>query len=95
MKNENYVIVRANSAGVFFGQLVEKTSNEVRMKKVRKIYYWEGACAIEQIAVDGVDYKKSKLTVEVPEMEILDVIQIIPCSEKAVNNLKSIPEWKQ
>ena len=95
MKNENYVIVRANSAGVFFGQLVEKTSNEVRMKKVRKIYYWEGACAIEQIAVDGVDYKKSKLTVEVPEMEIFDVIQIIPCSEKAVNNLKSIPEWKQ
>ena len=95
MKNENYVIVRANSAGVFFGQLVEKTSNEVRMKKVRKIYYWEGACAIEQIAVDGVDYKKSNLTVEVPEMEILDVIQIIPCSEKAVNNLKSIPEWKQ
>ena len=41
------VIVRADRAGVFFGELVEKNGTEVKMKNVRKLFYWTGAAAIE------------------------------------------------
>lgn len=91
---ENYVIVRADRAGVFFGQLVERNGSDVKMKNVRKIHYWDGAAAVEQIAVDGVN-SSSRLTITVPEMEIMGAIQVIPCSAKAVENLKAIPEWKR
>ena len=92
MKN-NYFIVRADRAGVFFGQIKERKDSSVVMTDVRKIFYWDGAAAVEQISQDGVN-ANSKLTVVVPEMEIDKPIQIIPCSEKATENLKSLQSWK-
>lgn len=94
MKTENYYIVRTDRAGVFFGQIKEKKENSVVMTDVRKIHYWDGAAAVEQIATDGVN-DSSRLTVVIPEMEIDKWIQIIPCTDKATNNLKNQKEWKR
>lgn len=94
MQNETYYIVRADRAGVFFGKIKEKTATSVVMTDVRKIYYWEGANAVEQISQDGVG-SDSKLTVTVSEMEIEGWIQIIPCTERATSNLKNHKEWKR
>lgn len=91
---EIYYIVRADRAGVFFGQIESKTKDSVVMKNVRKIHYWDGACAVEQISQDGVN-DKSRLTVTIPSMEIADPIQIIECTEKATDNLLKQKEWKQ
>jgi hypothetical protein len=91
---DQYYIVRTDRAGVFFGQIKEKSKDSVVMTDVRKIYYWDGACAVEQIAVDGVN-DSSNLTITITEMEIADPIQIIPCSEKAFKNLKEKKEWKK
>lgn len=94
MKNR-YVIVRADRAGVFFGILVEKNGQEVTMKNVRKIHYWEGAAAVEQLALDGTSKPDScRFTVSVPEMVIDGAVQVIPCTDKAIDSLKSVEEWK-
>jgi hypothetical protein len=96
--SENYVIVRADRAGVFFGQLVHKEGNEVTLNKCRKLYYWRNACAVEQLALDGVleeTKDECKFTVTVDGCTIMNVIQIIPCSEKSVINIKSVKEWKK
>ena len=93
----SYVIVRSSKAGVFFGQLVNKINNEVTLNNCRKLYYWAGACAIEQIAIDGIikKYQKDcKFTVNVENATILDVIQIIPCTTKSITSIQSIPIWK-
>lgn len=90
---EQYYIVRADKAGVFFGKIKERKGDEVTMTDVRKIWYWYGACAIEQIAVDGVA-PQSKLTVTVKEMTIIEVCQIIPCTEKATEKLLAIKDWR-
>lgn len=87
-------VVRADRAGVFFGEIKSKTENSVEMTNVRKIHYWQGASAVEQISQDGVG-GGSRLTVVVPSMEIADPIQIIPCSEKAHENLTNYQVWKQ
>lgn len=93
MQTDKYFIVRTDRAGVFFGKIKENKMSSIIMQDVRKIYYWEGAAAVEQIAVDGVN-DNSRLTVTIDEMEIASPIQIIPCTDKAEKNLKSIKEWR-
>ena len=87
-------VVRTDRAGVFFGEIKSKTDTSVEMINVRKIHYWQGASAVEQISQDGVG-DGSRLTITVPSMEIDKWIQIIPCSEKASTNLTNFKAWKQ
>ena len=93
---KNYVIVRADRAGVFFGNLVSKEGNEVTLNECRKLHYWNGAAAVEQLAIDGTtDPNSCRFTVTVENATIMGVIQIIPCTEKAVISLKEVKEWKR
>lgn len=95
--NENtYYIVRADRAGVFAGNIKERDGSEVTMTNVRRLWYWEGAASLSQMAVDGVKRPGNcKFTVVVPEMTILGVIEIIPCSTEAEQNIKAVPVWKR
>lgn len=93
--NEKYYIVRVDRAGVFAGNIKERIGSEVTMTNVRRLWYWEGAASLSQMAVEGVKYPDScKFTVTVPEMTILGAIEVIPCSEDAEKNIKGVPEWK-
>ena len=95
LNNMAKVIVRSDRAGVFFGELVEKNGTEVQMKNVRKLFYWTGAAAIEQLALEGTKRPdECKFTVVVSEMEITGVIQIIPCTEEAIANIEAVKVWK-
>nr|DAM47485.1 MAG TPA: hypothetical protein [Bacteriophage sp.] len=94
-KNNKKVIVRGDRSGVFFGTLMERTGNEVKLANCRRIWYWDGAASISQLAVDGTKRPENcKFTVSVPEIEILDALEIIPCSEKAIASIESVPVWK-
>lgn len=95
MENK-YYIIRGDRSGVFFGQIAGRNGQEVELRNVRKIWYWDGACAVEQISVDGTtNPNRCNITVTVPEMMITDAIQIIPCSDKAVSVLSEVKEWKR
>lgn len=91
-------IVRCNNAGVFFGTVKETSKDangiNVLMSNVRKIWYWDGACAVEQLAVSGCN-NDSKLTIVVEEMEVMSAVQIIPCTDEAIRNLEGHKEWKR
>jgi len=90
------VIVRADKAGVFFGTLSQKEGSEVTLTNVRKLYYWSGANAVEQIALEGVKNPNDcKFTVVNSECTINNYIQIIPCTEEAIINIESIAPWKK
>lgn len=89
-----YVIVRSNMAGVFFGILKEKTEKEVTLTNARKFYYFSGANTVEDLADKGaMNISNCKLTIEVEEVVIFDLVQIIPCTKKAIIQNKSIPVW--
>jgi len=91
-----YVIVRASDAGVFAGTLANKEGGEVTLTNARKLYEWDGACAVEQIAVDGtVNPDSCKFTVTVSEIIIIGVCQILPATEKAEAAIKDVKEWKR
>jgi hypothetical protein len=89
------VIVRADRAGVFFGTLTEKQGSEVVLTNARKLFYWNGANAVEELSVNGTTKANDcKFTVVVEEMTILNVIQIISCTEKSISNIESVSEWR-
>jgi hypothetical protein len=90
------VIIRADRAGVFFGEIKERSGSEVVMTNVRRLWYWDGAASLSQLAVNGtVRPDECKFTVVVPEMTILGVIEIIPCTEKAIASIEGVREWKK
>lgn len=95
MKKQMYV-VRTNYAGVFFGEIKRRDGDEVTMRNVRKLWCWDGACGVEQLAADGVQNPaKCKFTVVVKEMIILGVNQILPCTDKATKSLGDVAIWRR
>lgn len=93
--NQKY-IVRCDRAGVFFGEIKERRGDEVTMTNVRKLWYWDGACAVEHLAMEGTKKPGScQFTVTVPEMELMGVIQVLPCTEAAVASIEAVREWKR
>lgn len=94
MMNEK-VLVRGDKSGVFFGTLAAKEGSEVTLKNCRRIWYWNGAASLSQLALEGAKKpEECKFTVTVPEMVILDAIEIIPCSPEAILNIEGVKVWK-
>ncbi len=90
------VIVRCTNAGVFYGTLSEKEGKEVTLTDCRRIWYWDGAASLHQLAAEGVTNPANcKFTVRVKSISLLDVIEIIPCTEKAIENIEAVKEWKR
>lgn len=95
INKEDWYIIRSDKAGVFFGHIAERDGSEVTMTDVRRIWYWDGAASLSQLAVDGVSKPHNcKFTVTVSEMVILGVIEIIPCTEKAIASIQGVKEWR-
>ena len=46
MDNNQDYIVRCDRAGVFFGKIKARNGSEVTMTEVRKLWSWDGACAV-------------------------------------------------
>ena len=91
-----YVIVRGDRSGVFAGDLESYTGREVILRNARKLWFWDGAGAVEDIAVYGVTKPDNcKFTVTVDKMIITDAIQIIPATEEARKIIAGVKEWRQ
>ena len=89
------VIIRGNKSGVEFGTLVSQEGQEVTLKNARRIWYWEGAASLSQLAKDGTSKPDGcKFTVFVDSITIFDVIEIIPCTDKAIKSIEEVKEWK-
>lgn len=90
------VIIRGSRSGVEFGELVSKDGSEVTLKNARRIWYWDGAASLSQLAKDGTtNPSRCKFTVFVDSITILDAIEIIPCTDKAIKSIEEVSVWKR
>lgn len=95
LKGMKYCIVRTYSAGVFAGYVESRKGKEVVIRKVRRIWYWEGANSLSQLAKDGTSKPENcKFAVEVDKIEVTEAIEIIECTSKAQKSIKEVEEWK-
>lgn len=90
------VIVRGDRSGVFFGTITKKEGSELTLEKCRRIWYWDGAASISQLAKEGtVNPGGCKFTVTVDRIIILDAIEIILCTDEAIRSIEGVSEWKR
>ena len=91
---DRYCIVRTYSAGVFAGFLRSRKGQEVVLTNARRLWYWSGAASLSQLAMEGVKNPDDcKFPCEVSEVELLQVIEILPCSEKARTSILEVRVW--
>lgn len=96
MKVGDYVMVRTYSAGVFAGTLVKRCGKEAVLNNARRIWFWDGAASLSQLAVDGTSKPENcKFPVPVPEVVLTEVIEILLISEKAKKSIASVPIWSK
>lgn len=88
-------VVRTYSAGVWFGEIVEKSGNEVILKNARRMWKWwatEGI-SLSAVALHGVKHDQSKIVEAVPAVW-LEAIELIPASNKAITSIEGAPNVK-
>lgn len=93
---DDYCIVRTYSAGVFAGNLVKRNGKEGVVKNARRLWFWKGAASLSQMAVEGVRCPgECKFAMEVPEVQLTEIIEVLPCTKAAFENIKAVPIWKK
>lgn len=90
-----YCMVRTYSAGVFAGYIARRDGKEAVLKNARRIWYWDGAASLSQLATDGTSKPdKCKFPCAVDEVTLTEVIEIIPITDKAKKSIDGVPVWE-
>ena len=97
MENKNigkYVIVRGDRSGVFAGVLESQEGREVELTDCRRLWYWEGANSVSDIALIGTSKpNECNFCAPVTSIMLTDVIEIIPATDRAENVLRGVKPW--
>ena len=89
------VIVRTYSAGVFAGKLESRKGQEVVMRDARRLWSWTGAASLSQLAMEGTSNPGGcKFPCAVDRVELLQAVEILDMTKKAVDSIASVPIWK-
>lgn len=95
-KSMPYVIVRTYSAGVFAGELESRKGQEVVMRNARRLWYWDGAASLSQLAMEGTSKPQNcKFPCEVDRVDLLQAIEILGVTDKAKESIKGVKVWQQ
>lgn len=91
-----YKIVRTYSAGVFAGYLKSLDGKQGVVLKARRLWFWDGAASLSQLAVDGTSKPVNcKFPCEVEEVLLTEIIEVLSVTNKAKNSIESVKIWKQ
>lgn len=81
------VLVRTYSAGVHFGRLSARRGQEVDLVDARRIWNWNGANTLHEVATAGVDVARSKVSGPVSAITLTQAIEILDMTPAAVEVL--------
>jgi 5-formaminoimidazole-4-carboxamide-1-beta-D-ribofuranosyl 5'-monophosphate synthetase len=91
-----YVLVRTYSAGVFVGYLKRRDGKEVELLRARRIWYWEGAASLSQLAQSGTSKpEKCKFPEPVDKIILTEAIEIITITQAAKIKIDEVDAWMQ
>ena len=85
-------VIRTYSAGVWFGEVAEKSGNEVIVKNARRLWKWWAAegISLSSVALHGVKHEESRIAEAVPAVW-MEAIELIPASDKAIASIEGAP----
>lgn len=89
-----YIIVRTYSAGVFAGYLESRDGKEATLRQARRIYYWEGAASLSQLAMEGTSKpERCKFPIAVDRVVLTEAIELLAVTEKARKSIEAVKVW--
>jgi len=90
-----YVIVRGDRTGVFAGYLKSHKGTEAVLNDARRIWYWDGAASLSQLAMEGTKKPSTcKFPIAVDEVVICDVIEVLAVTDAAKKSISEVPVWQ-
>lgn len=89
-----FVICRTYSAGVHTGHLQEIHGTSGVLTEARRLWKWTDAFTLNEVANDGCG-ENSRISDPVEEILLTEIIEVIPCTEKATANLRQSRNQKQ
>ena len=90
-----YRIVRTYSAGVFAGYQESRNGQEAVFRNARRLWQWAGAASLSQLAMEGTSKPKDcRFPCAVDKVELLQVIEILDCTEKSRKSIEAVPVWQ-
>ena len=91
-----YVIVRTYSAGVFAGYLKERNGKECTLLNARRIWYWEGAASLSQLAMEGTSKPANcKFPIAVEQVVLTEIIEVLNVTEAGKKSIEEVPVWRK
>ena len=91
-----YCMVRTYSAGVFAGTIKSRDGKEAVLTDARRIWYWDGAASLSQLATDGTSNPQGcKFPCPVSEVLLTEVVEIIPITDVAAKSIAEVPVWRK
>ena len=82
-------IIRTYASGVFCGEVVAHSGRMIELKNSRRLWSWKASesISLSAVATVGVDPSKCKFPMAVPEMTVLDALEVIPASSAALASI--------
>lgn len=89
-------MVRTYSAGVFAGTIVSRKGKEAVLKNARRIWYWDGAASLSQLATTGTSKPENcKFPAPVASVLLTEVIEVIPITLAAKKSIEGVKVWEK
>ena len=94
-----YVIVRCSQAGVHAGYLVSDKGGRIVLKDARRIWYWDGAASISEIAVYGCNPTKQancRFAAKVAKLVLFerDACELVFATDVGRKMIEGQAEWR-
>ena len=94
-----YCIIRTYSAGVWAGWIDTKSNYMCQeVIEARRLWRWWSEFTLSALAVTGIKGGKeseNKYAMPVPRVILKQVIEVIPCSETAKQQIQAQPNYKE
>jgi hypothetical protein len=87
-----HCIIRTYSAGVHIGTPIYVSGTETLLKNSRRLWKWDGAFTLSEVAIEGVNISGSRISMEVPEIFLTEAIEFIPTTEKSRKSFEACHE---
>lgn len=84
------MVVRTYSAGVFAGNLESRKGKEGTLSNARRIWYWDGAASLSQLAPANC-----KFAVPVNRIDLTEIIEVIYATDAARAIIEGVPLWRK
>jgi hypothetical protein len=92
--NDDWVIVRTQSAGCFAGKLLNQDGQYVTLSEARRLWYWAGAASLSELASRGTSKPtECKFPAPVRQVVLPETIEILTMNDEAIKNLQAVPIW--